>query len=204
VTLECKDIPMTTTRPTDLIKSSRAAELPVRVGVLLYDASIDVDAIIASAVTLMRSRGIAVAGLLQHFGEPLPNGKRSMWLEDIMTGTTLRLDRPRGPGATACILDPDALAHGACLLQQAISSGADLLVVNRFGNAEADGSGMRAELAEAVCCDAAVLVAVRYSLLNDFEGFLGGPAHLLLPAPSAVADWAEGAVTRHTSSSRRN
>ena len=99
---------MTTTRPTDLIKSSRAAELPVRVGVLLYDASIDVDAIIASAVTLMRSRGIAVAGLLQHFGEPLPNGKRSMWLEDIMTGTTLRLDRPRGPGATACILGSDS------------------------------------------------------------------------------------------------
>jgi hypothetical protein len=184
---------ITNRRPTTKL-STAAPGLTARVGVLLYDTSIEVDQILAAAVAQIRERTIAVGGLLQHFGERLANGKRSMWMEDIVTGTLIRLDRPRGPGATACMLDPDALAQAACILQRATASGAELLVVNRFGNAEADGRGMRSELADAICSGSAVLVAVRFSLLNDLEGFLGGPAHLLLPSPAAITVWAENLV----------
>lgn len=185
---------MTTNRRQITMRSTAAPDPAARVGVLVYDTSIEVDTILAAAVVRIRERNIAVGGLLQHFGERLANGKRSMWIEDILTGASIRLDRPRGPGATACILDPDALAQAACILRRATASGAALLVVNRFGNAEADGRGMRAELADAICSGAAVLVAVRYSLLNDLEGFLGGPAHLLLPSPAAITAWAENLV----------
>jgi hypothetical protein len=92
------------------------------------------------------------------------------------------------------VLDPDALAQCACLLQQAVASGADLIIVSRFGNAEADGSGLRAEIAEAICSGAAVVIPVRFSMLNDLEGFLGGPASLLLPSPAAIADWTADVV----------
>ncbi len=179
---------ITTRRPT------APPDLTARLGVLLYDTSIEVDAILAAAVARIRQRGIAVSGILQHFGERLSNGKRSMWVVDIVTGRTIRLDQPRGPGAIACMLDPDALAQAACMLRRAIAAGADLVVASRFGNAEADGRGMRAELADAICSGAAVLVATRFSLLNDLEGFLGGPAHLLLPSPAAIATWAESLV----------
>lgn len=165
-----------------------------KVGVLLYDKTIEVDALLAASIDLIRAQNISVGGLRQHFGERLPNGKRSMWVEDISTAQTIRLDQPRGPGAVACMLDPDALARSACLLQRAVGSGADVIVVSRFGNAEADGSGMRAEIAEAICSGAAVIIPVRYSLLDDLEGFLGGPAYLLLPSPMAIADWAEDVV----------
>jgi molybdate transport system ATP-binding protein len=180
---------MTTNR-----RSTVLPDLTARLGVLLYDTSLEVDGILAAAVQLIRERGIAVSGTLQHFGERLPNGKRSMWVEDIVSGVTIRLDQPRGPGATACMLDPDALAQAACMLRQATASGAELVVVSRFGNAEADGRGMRAELAEAICSGAAVLVAARFSLLTDLEGFLGAPAPLLLPSPAAIAAWAEGVI----------
>lgn len=167
-----------------------------RVGVLLYDTSIEVDPILADAVIRIQERGIAVAGLLQYFGARLANGKRSMWIEDIVSGALIRLDSPRGPGASACLLDPDALAQAACMLQRATASAPDLVVVNRFGNAEAEGRGMRGELADAICSGAAVLVAVRFSLLNDLEGFLGAPAHLLLPSSAAIATWAEAVMGR--------
>jgi molybdate transport system ATP-binding protein len=182
-------------RPMEM-SSTETRSPAARVGVLLYDTSIEVDPILEDAVTRIQQRGIAVAGLLQHFGARLANGKRSMWIEDIVSGALIRLDRPRGPGAIACLLDPDALAQAACMLQRATASGPDLVVVNRFGNAEAEGRGMRAELADAICSGAAVLVAVRFSLLNDLEGFLGGPAHLLLPSPTAIATWAETLVSR--------
>ena len=90
------------------------------------------------------------------------------------------------------MLDPDALAQGACLLRDAIAAGADLLVVNRFGIAEAEGQGMRAEIAEAICSGAAVLVAVRENLLVDLERFLGAPARLLPASVSHLSAWAEG------------
>jgi hypothetical protein len=179
-------------------------DMATRVGVLLYDTSIEVDEILAASVKAIRAQGVAVAGLLQRFGDRLPNGKRSMWLEDIATGATIRLDAPRGPGAVACMLDPDALAQAACLLQRATISGADLIVVSRFGNAEADGSGMRQEIASAICSGAAVLIPVRFSLREDLEGFLGSPAHLLLPSPLAIADWAADLTCRERDSEARH
>lgn len=97
------------------------------------------------------------------------------------------------------LIDPKALVHAARMLKRAIASDADLLVVNRFGNAEADGRGMRAEIAAAVRSGAVVLIPVRFSLLNDFEGFLGAPAPVLLPSVVAIADWALYAVKQRMS-----
>ena len=170
-------------------------QLPAPVGVLLYDTTIEIDPIVAAAVIAMRGLGLTVGGLRQRFGQPLGNGKRAMWLEDIATGKTIRLDRPRGPGATACILDPDALARAACMLLHG-SAGADVVLVNRFGNAEAEGRGMRSEIASIICSGTPVLIPVRFSLLPDLEGFLGCPAHLVLPTATAIAGWAAHALTQ--------
>jgi hypothetical protein len=117
-----------------------------------------------------------------------------MWLDDIATGQAIRLDQQRGPGAIACLLDPDALARGAFLLRQATEAGMDVIVVNRFGCAEADGGGLRHEIADAIFSGAAVAIAVRDSLLPDLEGFLGVPATILPPSASRIAAWASGAV----------
>jgi hypothetical protein len=99
-----------------LMTTQPAPDPAAKVGVLLYNTSLEVDAILAASIDLIRAQGVVVAGLLQRFGERLPNGKRSMWVTDIATGQALRLDRPRGPGAVACMVDPDVLTQCACLL----------------------------------------------------------------------------------------
>jgi Protein of unknown function (DUF2478) len=165
-----------------------------KVGVLLYDTSAEVDAILTTAVERLRARGVTVGGLLQRFGEQLPNGKYRMWVDDITTGQSIRLDKPRGSGASACILDPDALAQAACMLQRITETPPDLIIVNRFGHAEADGGGLRPEIADAICSGAAVLVSARFTYLGALEGFLGGPPTVLQPSAAAIADWVEHAV----------
>jgi hypothetical protein len=170
------------------------SDIAAKVGVLLYDTTVEVDAILTDTVQCVRARGIAVGGLLQRLGERLSSGKHSMWLDDIATGRTIRLDQPRGPGARACILDTDALAQAACLLRSATEAEHELIIVNRFGHAEANGGGMRAEIADAICSGAAVVIAVRPARLDGLEDFLGGPASLLQPSPEAITDWAERAV----------
>jgi len=156
---------------------------------IVYDETMDVDAIFAETVTELRRDGVMVAGLLQKFAGDARNARRSMWLENLASGALIRLDRPRGSGASGCVLDPDALARAACVLQQAITLDPDLILVNRFGHAEVEGSGLRAEIAEAICAGVPLLIAVRYNLLPAWEGFLGGPAQILLPSPPAVLCW---------------
>ena len=165
-----------------------------RVGVLLYDTSLEIEAIVNAAVAHLRARGLAVGGLLQRFGEQLPGGKYRMWVDDITTGELVRLDKPRGAGASACIVDPDALAQAACMLRRTTEAHPDLIIVNRFGHAEADGGGMRPEIAEAVCSGATVLLAARFTYLDALENFLGGSPTVLLHSATAVADWAEHAA----------
>ncbi len=171
-----------------------ALDMAARTGVLLYDATVAVDTIMAEAVRSIQAGGIQVGGLLQHAGPRHANGRPSLWLGDIATGQSIRLDQPRGTGARDCILDPDALAQGACLLRAAAGAGFGLIVVNRFGYAEAEGGGLRAEIAEAMCSGAALLIAVRLSRLASLEAFLGGPATVLPAAATAIAAWAAQAV----------
>jgi hypothetical protein len=182
--------------------------VPGRVGVLMYDASIAIDALLVASVKQIRARGIMLGGLLQRFGEARPDGRRSLWLDDLLTGEILRLDTPCFAAAAphgasvgrvaeaACASEATMLTRAACALQRAISAKVDTLLISRFGIAEVSGRGLRAEFADAVCSGVSVLVAVRCGRLNDLEKFLGGPAHLLLPAPTAIADWAESAARR--------
>ena len=53
-------------------------DVPAKVGVLLYDTTVEVDTILAATVGQLRNQGLAVGGLLQRFGDRLPNGKRSI------------------------------------------------------------------------------------------------------------------------------
>ncbi len=164
--------------------------IAARVGVLLIDASEEVNTVMADAVALLRASGAAVGGLMQRFGEPLPSGKQSIWLDDVMSGRVIRLDLPRGPGARSCTLDPSALADAACLLRRAAIVGCNIIFVPRFGSVEAEGGGMRVEIAEAVLSGAACIIGVRPALLPDLELFLGGPGTVLLPSAASVAGWA--------------
>ena len=148
----------------------------IAVAGVVYDGRLDIDAVLSAAVDLLRSNGVRVAGLLQRFGEPLPGGKRSMYVEDLSSGERIRLDLPRGPEASGCTLDPDGLNRAACALKSAIAQRPDVLMVNRFGKSEAEGHGMRAELAEAVSSGLPTVVAVPQSLVGSGKNFSANPA----------------------------
>jgi Protein of unknown function (DUF2478) len=162
-----------------------------RMGVLVYDPPTDAGQVLNPAIDLLRQRGVPVGGVAQRIGAREPGRRASLWIDQVETGRTLRLDRPRGPGSRACVLDPDALAEAAMWLRQTIEQRPAVIAVNRFGHTEAEGDGMRAEIAEAALSGAVVLIAVRRSLLPDLEGFLGGSPTLLPADATAIADWAE-------------
>ena len=159
------------------------------IGTVLFSDGDMIDDILAAAVAGLRRDGLRVGGLLQHFGERLPGGKRSMWLEDLATGGMIRIDTPRGPGAQGCTLDTGGLAQAADALGQVAHAGADIAVVNRFARSEASGQGLRDEIIAILLAGIPLLIAVRDSMLPAWEDFIGSPAHLLAPDPVAIRAW---------------
>ncbi|HQT78893.1 MAG TPA: DUF2478 domain-containing protein [Rhodopila sp.] len=168
-------------------------DVAAKVGAFCYHDAARAYAALSAVTETLRARGLTVGGLLQRPGDMQSNGKPSVWLEDLGTGRVVRLDAPRGPGARACILDTDALAQGSLLLRRAIEARPDLLIVSRFGSVEAEGGGLRGEIAEAVCSGLAVLIPVRTALLPDLAVFLGSAPTLLAHA-AGIADWTEQTV----------
>lgn len=79
-----------------------------------------------------------------------------------------------GCGAAACRLDDRRLGEIAKRLAAAMKDGADLVVINRFGRAEAEGRGLRELIGQALEVDIPVLVAVPERRFSDWIRFSDG------------------------------
>lgn len=156
---------------------------------VLYDKTIDVDEILFQVVEKLRSNGVRIAGLLQQLGEVTSAGKRSMFVENLSSGERIRLDQPRGSEASGCMLDPDALAKASHAIRSAIVSRPDVLIVNRFGQQEAEGRGLRPELAEAVGAGVTTIVPVSRTLIAQWKEFVGESGQVVEPNPTEILAW---------------
>tara|TARA_Y100000815_G_C13112892_1_gene413812 strand:+ start:70 stop:444 length:375 start_codon:yes stop_codon:yes gene_type:complete len=107
-------------------------------------------------------------------------------------GAILRISQDLGPQARGCRLDPAALETAVGLVATGLSSGADLLIVNKFGKHEAEGRGFRDVIAEAVAMDIPVLVGLNALNRSAFESFAEGLAIQLPPERAALMAWVEG------------
>jgi len=112
-----------------------------------------------------------------------------MKLHDVATGEVTPLCQNLGPGAGSCRLDASALAGAAERLRAAAKRPCDILFFSKFGNQEASGGRMRAELAFAITEGRTVLTAVKRSLLSDWHRFTGGQGALLDARPWVVRSW---------------
>ncbi len=104
-----------------------------------------------------------------------------MGLVDISSGIRLRISEDRGNEARGCRLNTGALAAAAARLLGQIDQGADLLVLNKFGKAEAEGGGMRDVIAAAILADIPVLLGVGESMVEALQDFADGYCHVVEP-----------------------
>jgi len=67
-----------------------------------------------------------------------------------------------------------ALVGAASMLAHRLSPDTDLLIINRYGHAEADGGGMREVIAEALELEIRTIVAYRSKYRAEWLEFQGG------------------------------
>ncbi|MDD7972316.1 DUF2478 domain-containing protein [Roseinatronobacter alkalisoli] len=131
---------------------------------------------------------LRLCGTVQTNTDRADRRKCDMDLQLLSTGEVLRISEDRGALARGCTLDTSVLAQ-ATVATGAALSGADLLIVNKFGKTETGGGGFAPVIGEALCLGLPVLVGVNKLNLPMFEDFAGGLAEALPEDLRSVLDW---------------
>ena len=156
----------------------------------------DTDLVLERLAADLAARGLRCRGTVQINSERADAGPCDMDVRVLPDGPVLRISQDLGPQARGCRLDPTALETAVGLVAASLTSGADLLIVNKFGKHEADGRGFRDVIAEAVAMDIPVLVGINALNRPAFERFAEGLALRLPSDPAALTAWVEEVTTR--------
>ncbi|MEI4263694.1 DUF2478 domain-containing protein [Roseovarius sp. D0-M9] len=152
----------------------------------------DTDLILERLAIDLVARGIRCCGTVQINTQRTDAGLCDMDVRVLPDGPALRISQNLGPSARGCRLDPAALETAVGLVAARLSSGTDLLIINKFGKHEADGRGFRDLIAQAVAVDVPVIVGLNELNREAFETFAGGMAIQLQPDHAALKAWANG------------
>jgi len=155
----------------------------------------DTDLVLERLAADLVARGLRCCGTVQINSERADAGPCDMDVRVLPDGAVLRISQDLGPQARGCRLDPAALETAVGLVAAGLSSGADLLIVNKFGKHEAEGRGFRDVIAEAVAMDIPVLVGINALNRPHFENFAEGMAIELASDPIALMAWVKDVTT---------
>ena len=155
------------------------------------------DALLVRVADTLQARGLRLAGSVQTNVERDCVHHCDMDLRILPDGPVIRINQDLGAGSSGCRLDPGALEQAVAEVEARLT-GANLLIVNKFGKHEAEGRGFRLLMAEALAQGLPVLVGVNGLNQAAFDRFADGLAQRLPATDQAVLDWADtalGAVT---------
>lgn len=163
-----------------------------RVAALVYPDEMYPDLTFRRIVEACRVGGLALAGVLQHRAFEDCDHNCDVILEDLASGGLIKLFEDRGEGASGCRLDMAALAEATAGIERSLLGRPDLLVLNKFGKAEAMGEGLRDLIAEAIDRDIPVIIGVPSRNLEAWRDFAGGLSTELPADADRVIAWREG------------
>jgi hypothetical protein len=162
-----------------------------------YEAGFDINRLILEVVTDLQARGFLIGGVLQEFEAGGDPSCRRLKVVDVRTRKAASITQERGRDAQGCKLDPGGLADISHCITDAIDAGVDLIVINKFGRAESEGSGLVSGIADAAAADIPLLTTVREPYLDAWRSFHGGLATELAPLKRAIIAWCEAACRPH-------
>lgn len=148
----------------------------------------ETDAFIAEVAKALEAQGLRLAGTSRS-GEIDAGGHPcDMDLRVLPDGPVFRISQPLGKGARGCRLDGGIIESIAAEVEARLS-GADLLVVNKFGKQESQGRGLCPAISMALELGIPTLVGVNEMNIPDFRTFSDGVAELLAPDQHAIRAW---------------
>lgn len=156
---------------------------------VLYSKGVSCDLLLAGIARSLQEQGLRLAGAVQINEDYEALCACDMTLRDLSSGRDVRISQRLGRFSRGCRLDPSAMAESVSLAETGLAAGADLVILNKFGKAEAAGHGFRSLVAAAVERDIPVLVGISEVNLAAWTEFTGGEGTVLPPLDQPVLRW---------------
>jgi hypothetical protein len=166
----------------------------VRLAAVIYESGFQIDDFLTRAANLLRADPISLGGALQENGPGAAGLCSAMTLIDLRSQSRFRISQDLGSQALGCRLDTRGFTEIGPLLDQTLDHDVELLVLNRFGKAEAEGGGFRSAFVRAIEAGIPVVTAVRSPYTEAWSEFHGRLAIDLTPDIGAVLAWCRNAV----------
>jgi hypothetical protein len=115
----------------------------------------------------------------------------------LHTGEQLPLTQDLGRCATGCRLDVGRLLEAGTRIAGAIETGADLVIINRFGRQEREGRGLSFLIERALGADIPVVIAVPSHRFADWIRFAEGMSVKLACDRRSLQSWWRAVSTRN-------
>lgn len=163
-------------------------------GYIALEGRGNADTLIRDAAHDLQAGGMRLAGAVQVNVDHDPRLKCHMDLHILSADGVIRISQDLGALSKGCRLDPDGLERAVGLVGAALSTGADLLIINKFGKQELDGRGFRPLIGEALLQGIKVLTSVNPGNLPGFLEFAGDMATQLPEEKSAILNWCKAPV----------
>jgi hypothetical protein len=139
---------------------------------LVYEHDEDPDRILRDFASDLNRRGYRAVGLVQ-LGHDRPDTRQLSALL-VHTGEKLSLFRDLRSWANGCRMDVNQLLQAAGQIADEIDQGADVVIVNRFGQQEREGKGLAYLIERALSVDIPVVIAVSSHRFADWIKFVDG------------------------------
>lgn len=146
---------------------------PAPITALVYSDGNAADLALCAIAGELQDRGFKLAGLVQHNVHRSDRSRCNMVLEDLATGEQIGIAEDRGPLARGCALDVDRLLAAMRMVENAITDVPDLVILNKYGKTESEGSGFRPLIADIVERGLPLLIAVPRRNINNWRRFAG-------------------------------
>ncbi|WP_167772195.1 DUF2478 domain-containing protein [Bradyrhizobium frederickii] len=139
---------------------------------LVYDSGPAVNRWFTGLVAELRRSGKSLAGLIQE-DVPQPGRTRcDMVLHELATDRSISISEDLGAGATSCRLSMPRLLEAAQLVEAQLAD-AEIVFLNKFGKAEAEGGGLRDLIAHCIESGKSLVIGVPGSNIEAWTDFCG-------------------------------
>jgi len=153
------------------------------------------DDLIDRIVCALAHGGVRIAGTVRARPVDLGAHPCDMDLRVLPDGPAYRISQQLGSAARGCRLDTGTMETIAAEVEARLS-GADLLIVNKFGKQEAQGRGLCPVILRAMESGIPALIGVNEMNKAIFQAFADGMAEALLPDLRSVQTWYEKVRTQ--------
>ena len=144
---------------------------------IVFEPGQDIDALLSAVAESLIQKGWFVSGLIQEeasrtAGSCCP----ATYVRNLADGSRTKISVDRGENSSGCRLDANALTEAASSVEAWLNGGAQVLIINRFGQSESDGGGLRGTIERGIELGLPVIVGVRETYATQWDEFHGGLA----------------------------